>query len=94
MTEDYLDVKRKEIAECDRQIMVLLRKRLDLALDVGQYKAEHGLEVRNHEVEHQVAERYRSLAEEFGIDPDRIELICRIIMQESVAKEKTLQKEE
>lgn len=93
MTEDYLDLKRKEIADCDRQIMVLLRKRLDLALDVGHYKAEHGLDVRNHEVELKVAERYRKLAEEFGIDPDRIELICRIIMQESVAKEKIIQNE-
>lgn len=94
MTEDYLDIKRKEIAECDHEIMALLRKRLDLAMAIGHYKAEHGLEVRNHGVELQVVERYRKLAEEFGMDPDHSEIICRIIMQESVANEKTVKKEE
>lgn len=94
MTDTYLDVKRKEIANCDREIVALLRKRLDLAMAIGHYKAEHGMEVRNHSVELQVVERYRKLAEEFGMDPDHSEIICRIIMQESVANEKTVQNEE
>lgn len=94
MSDEYLETKRKEIAECDRQIMGLLRKRLDLATAIGHYKAEHGLDVRNHSVELQVVERYRKLAEEFGMDPDHSEIICRIIMQESVANEKAVAKKE
>ena len=90
MTDDYLDTKRKEIADCDREIMQMLRHRLDLATEIGRYKADHGLDVKNHAVELQVVERYRKLAEEFGMDPDRTEIICRIVMQESVANEKAV----
>ena len=93
MTDEFLDVKRQEIAATDREIMTLLKKRLDLATEIGQYKAEHGLDVRNYTVEQKVIERYRALAEEFDMNPDRTEIICRIIMQESVASEAALKRE-
>lgn len=87
MGDDFLDIKRNEIAEYDRKIMELMRKRLDAATAIGTYKKEHGLEVRNHAVEVKVVERYRKLGEEFGLNPDRCELICRIIIQESLNAE-------
>jgi len=93
MTEEFLEIKRNQISECDREIMALLRKRLDLATEIGEYKAQHGMEVRNLAVEAKVIERYRTYAEELGMDPDRTEIICRIIMQESVAKENVVKRE-
>ena len=39
----YLDDRRREIAETDRAIMELLRRRLDLAEGIGRYKAENGM---------------------------------------------------
>ena len=92
MTDEYLDAKRGEIAATDREIMTLLRRRLDIATDIGRYKAEHGLDVRNLTVEQKVIDRYRSLAEELDMDPDRAEEICKVIMGESVANEAAVKK--
>lgn len=89
---DFLDEKRAEIAQADREIMTLLRKRLDIATEIGRYKAEHGMEVRNLAVEEKVVQRYRSLAEELDMDPDTAETICRSIMRESVANENAVKK--
>ena len=90
MSDGYLDGKRADIVECDRELMDLLRKRLDLAMEIGKYKAEHGLPALDPEVERQVIERYRRLASERGMDPDVAERICRSIMDESVASEEAI----
>lgn len=87
MTDDYLEEKRRDIAETDKQIIALMKRRLDLATDIGKYKSENGLDVRNPDVERRVIDRYRYLAAESGLDPDRCERICRLIMQESREKE-------
>ncbi len=87
MSDEYLEEKRNAIAETDKEIIALLRKRLDLAQEIGHYKAEHGMEVRDPNVEKRVVDRYRYLAAEYGMDPDRLELICRTIMKESIEKE-------
>jgi chorismate mutase-like protein len=87
---DMLEVLRTDIAECDREIMVILRKRLDLAISIGKYKAEHGMEAHNPAVEKRVIERYREIAVELGMNPDIAERICRCIMEESVANEEAV----
>ena len=91
MNDGYLEEKRKAIAETDKEIIILLKKRLDLATEIGQYKAQNGLEVRNLDVEQRVVDRYRYLAAEYGMNPDRMEHICRTIMQESVESEAAIQ---
>ncbi|AMH95165.1 MAG: chorismate mutase [Methanomethylophilus sp.] len=87
---DMLEVLRTDIAECDREIMVILRKRLDLAISIGKYKAEHGMGAHNPSVEKRVIERYREIAVELGMNPDIAERICRCIMEESVANEEAV----
>lgn len=91
MNDTYLEDRRKAIAETDREILSLLKKRLDLATEIGRYKAEYGLDVVNPDVERRVIDRYRYLADENGLDPDRAEKICRLIMQESIEKESRFQ---
>lgn len=90
MSEDFLDMKRKEIADLDKQIMMLVKKRIEVANAIGQYKAENGLDVRNHAVEVKVAERYRGYAEELGLDQNFSEILCRVIMQLCVASEDSI----
>jgi chorismate mutase-like protein len=87
---DMLEVLRTDIAECDREIMVILRKRLDLAISIGKYKAEHGMEAHSPSVEKRVIERYREIAVELGMNPDIAERICRCIMEESIANEEAV----
>lgn len=86
----YLDDRRREIAETDRAIMELLRRRLDLAEGIGRYKAENGMEVVDPDAEERVVARYRLLADEQGFDPDRAEGIARILIAESVERESAL----
>jgi len=87
MTDELLDLKRMMIADLDREIMTLLRRRLDCVIEIGRYKAEHGMEVHNPAVEQKVVDRYRGLAEELGMDPEIAERICRTVMEESIANE-------
>lgn len=90
----FLEDKRKEIADTDREIMALLKKRLDLAKEIGEYKAENGMEVVDPRVEERVVARYRLLADDSGFDPDRAEAIARTLIAESVENELELQRGE
>ena len=92
MTDDYLTIKREKIAECDRELFGILQRRTDLAQAIGEYKAEHGMEVHNPAQESRVLERYAALAEEFGIDPAKAEAIARIIIQIAIDRENSVQK--
>jgi chorismate mutase len=94
MEDEYLEEKRAEIAQTDKEIIALLRKRLDIATDIGRYKAEHGIEVYNPQVAQKVIDRYRYLGAENGMDPDRCEEICRAIMAESCANEEVAKEPE
>lgn len=87
---DYLEVLRTDIAECDREILVIIRKRLDLVLSVGKYKAEHGMEAHNPAAEKRVVDRYREIAVELGMNPDIAEMISRAIMEEAIANEEAI----
>lgn len=79
-----LEELRDEIRAIDLEIMELMKKRLDLAREVGLFKIENGKEVVDPSVEEKVVERYRSFAEKNGMDPDNAERICRSMIKESV----------
>lgn len=79
-----LDNVRDEIADVDRQILELMRRRLELARLVGEEKVRAGAPVRNVEQEDRVVDRYRGFALENGMSPVCAEQVCRIIMRESV----------
>ena len=79
-----LDSIRDEIAEVDRGILELMRRRLELARMVGEEKVRTGAAVRNVAQEDRVADRYRGFALENGMNPVCAERVCRILMQESV----------
>ncbi len=87
MNGDYLAAKRDQIAEFDRQIIELLKQRTDLATCIGQYKAEHGMPVHDKEQEQRVVDRYRQIAEESGVDPERAEELCKVVMQMAIDAE-------
>lgn len=75
---------RKQIEDVDHQILELMRKRLDLAIKVGENKVASGAAVRNIDAENRVIDRYRGFALEHGMKPTYAEHVCKILMQESV----------
>ena len=79
-----LEKLREAIRKTDREIMSLMKRRLELAKQVGEYKIHNNEDIRNLEVEERVAESYRDFASENGMDPEYADAICRILMRESV----------
>ncbi len=92
MSGYYLTEKREAIAEIDRELFELLSKRTDLAQLIGEYKAEHGMEIHNPAQEARVVERYKALAEQYGIDADKAEILARIVIQIAIDRENSVMK--
>jgi len=85
-----LEELREEIVKTDRMIMELLKRRLDLARQVGEYKLANNKEVVNTYVEDAVVKRYVDFALENNMDPENIEEVCRLLIKESVELQKRL----
>lgn len=75
---------RDGIREIDFQILELMKKRLELAREVGKNKVETNSAVRNIPTENKVIDRYRGFALENGMNPVYAENICKMLMQESI----------
>lgn len=81
---------RNEIGDIDRQLLELMKRRLELAKLVGEEKVRTGSAVRNIAQENNVVDRYRGFALENGMNPVYAENICRILMQESIEVQASL----
>ena len=79
-----LEDVRTEIQGIDRQILDLMKRRLELARLVGEDKVSRNAAVRNIPQENKVIDRYRGYALENGMNPVYAEQVCRILMQESI----------
>lgn len=75
---------RDEIGDIDRQLLSLMKRRLELAKLVGENKVKTGAAVRNIAQENNVIDRYRGFALENGMNPVYAEKVCRVLMQESI----------
>src|SRR3954464_14977989 len=82
-----LAVLRDSLADIDRALLELLRRRMDLAAEVGRIKAEAGLEVVVRDVEDRVLGRARQQAEACGVSPEVMEGVYRAILQGSVERQ-------
>jgi chorismate mutase/prephenate dehydrogenase len=82
-----LSALRDEISEVDRGLLELLRRRMDLAAEVGRIKAEAGLPIVVRGVEDRVLTRARQKAEECGVSEEVLESIFQAIMRGSVERQ-------
>jgi len=78
---------RDSLADIDRALLELLRRRMDLAAEVGRIKAEAGLEVVVRDVEDRVLTRARQQAEACGVSPEVMEGVFKAILQGSVERQ-------
>ena len=86
MSEE-LDVVRQGIDEVDRELVTLLKRRLQLVSKVGEIKSRLGIPVYAPDRERDMLEKRRSEAEKHGISPQLIEDVLRRIMRESYCSE-------
>jgi chorismate mutase / prephenate dehydrogenase len=91
---DELGALRESIAEVDRGLLDLLRRRMDLSARVGRLKASSGTEVVVRDAEDRVLHRAREQAEACGISPAAMESIFRGILQASVERQHRVGMEE
>lgn len=84
--EDLLPL-REAIAEVDRALLELLRRRLTLAAEVGRLKAASGAPVVVRDMEDQVLTRARQHAESCGVSEEVMENIFQAIVRGSVERQ-------
>ncbi|TCN87950.1 chorismate mutase [Shewanella fodinae] len=87
-TTAELEKLRDLIDGVDQQLLLLLRKRLDLVAQVGAVKHSAGLPIYAPEREAAMLAKRRAEAETMGIQPQLIEDVLRRLMRESYLNEK------
>ena len=56
MSESLAEL-RDRIDECDKKLVHLINERLEICQEVGQFKYENDIEIRDHKREHKVVEK-------------------------------------
>lgn len=84
---DPLSPLRDAIAEVDRTLLELLRRRMELAAEVGRYKAGAGMPVVVQDVEDRVLTRARQHAEACGVSEEVMESVFQAIIRGSVERQ-------
>lgn len=81
---------RKAIDLVDRDIVRMLSRRRDFALEIGRVKAERGMSVRSPAREAELMEVIREEAGIHKLDPDQVEAVFQIILAGSRAEQRRL----
>src|SRR5436190_18088535 len=84
---DPLSSLRDAISEVDRTLLELLRRRMELAAEVGRYKAGSGTPVVVRDVEDRVLTRARQHAEACGVSEEVMESVFQAIIRGSVERQ-------
>ena len=84
---DSLSSLRDAISEIDRTLLELLRRRMELAAEVGRHKAGSGLPVVVRDVEDRVLTRARQQAEACGVSEEVMESVFQAIIRGSVERQ-------
>ena len=80
MSDDRLQELREKIREVDRELVRLVGRRRDLALEVGEVKEAEGLPVMDPGQEAKVVRRAAELARDLGVDEELVrDIVWRII---------------
>lgn len=85
--QDPLSPLRDEIADLDRALLELFRRRMELAAEVGRVKAETELPIEVRDVEDRVLTRARQHAEACGVSEEVMENVFQSIIRGSVERQ-------
>lgn len=75
---------RNRIDECDRQLMEILARRMDIVRDLGSYKREHDLTVLQSERYNDIINSLISKGQELGLSEDFVRSLFETIHTESI----------
>ena len=86
-TTESLTQLRKQIDECDDNIIQELAKRMRVAREIGTYKKEHGITVLQAGRYNEILEKRGAQGEQCGMSADFMKLIFEAIHEESVRQQ-------
>jgi len=86
-SSDPLSTLRDSLAEIDRALLELLRRRMDLAAAIGRIKAETAMPVVVRDVEDRILTRARQHAEACGVSEEVMENVFQAILRGSVERQ-------
>ena len=84
---ENLSLLRKQIDECDDNIIQELAKRMRVAREIGTYKKEHGITVLQAGRYNEILEKRGNQAEQCGMDSEFLVKIFEAIHEESVRQQ-------
>jgi chorismate mutase len=85
--DEELKALRAAISSIDDDLIKLAAQRLDVARRVGEYKALHGLPVKDFEVEKQIIDKTRERAKSHGVYGAMAESLVKILIKYSVIRQ-------
>ncbi len=80
---DNLELFREEIDTIDRQLIELVATRNEISQEIGQYKRERGIDIRDQKREIEMIDRRIQWGKSLGIDAKQIRQIFDIILRVS-----------
>ncbi|MEM3586627.1 MAG: chorismate mutase [Candidatus Jordarchaeaceae archaeon] len=81
---DELEKLRLKINEVTIDIFKLIKKRLELAREIGKIKALRGLPIRDKEAERRLLSTVRKTCEELKIFPELGEAVAKLLIKYSI----------
>ena len=82
-----IDLLRKQIDECDEQIMELLAKRMELSREIGVYKKKHNMTVLQTNRYQQMLAQRVALGHSLKLNDVLVERLFTLIHEESVRRQ-------
>ena len=90
MPED-LDFLRRDIDEIDEQLLTLIARRMDIAIEIGKFKKERKIPVLQTERYNEMLEARDNLAKSLSVDKEFVSKLMKIIHEESARIQMNLQ---
>ena len=86
-TTENLNELRKQIDECDNNLMQELAKRMRVAREIGTYKKEHNMTVLQAGRYNEILDKYAAQAVQCDMEPEFIKKVFEAIHEESVRQQ-------
>lgn len=83
-TTENLTELRKQIDECDNNLIAELAKRMRIAREIGTYKKEHNMTVLQAGRYNEILDKYGNMAVQCELEPEFIKNVFEAIHEESV----------
>ena len=84
ISKKNLSSLRVEIAKNDEDITKLVKKRNELARDIGAIKRQLKLPVRDYKVEKEVIQRFHKNCKKLGLDSELGEELAKLLIRYSI----------